>query len=202
MKISCIVGRCDSLRTGYGLAGYEQELQKQDMLGQDDCRESTELTGDLVWTHDNDLSPVGRLVRNINVGSVSGESNEVYYNIPPLGSYACRRDECCVWRYIAGDMKRLFRGPSSRCTTRRHPPRLPRCCRLVNTHGPIRRRGRLHRPGARGDDASFQHRPRRDREPDEDMVQEVRALWHHSGRPHPDGRHGCECRLSAASLRC
>ncbi|KAK0730980.1 peroxidase [Lasiosphaeris hirsuta] len=93
-----------------------ENLQKRDDLKSADCRESEELIGDLNWLPDYSLSPVGSLVKDVILGKVSGESHEIYYDVPPLRSYACAADTCCVWWYIVDEMERLFRGPGGRCT--------------------------------------------------------------------------------------
>ncbi|KAK4454539.1 ligninase h2 precursor [Podospora aff. communis PSN243] len=80
-----------------------------------DCKESVELIGDLEWLQDHELSNIGALVRNIILGYESGETDQIR-NAPPLHSYECQQDTCCVWWYIADEMERLFRGPSGRCT--------------------------------------------------------------------------------------
>ncbi|KAK5658919.1 hypothetical protein OQA88_1734 [Cercophora sp. LCS_1] len=97
------------------LSDIHKTLKREEQSSQD-CRESAELIGDLEYLEDYELSPVGARVRNIILGFESGESDEIYFNVPPLNSYACAQDTCCVWWYIVDEMERLFRGPSGRCT--------------------------------------------------------------------------------------
>jgi len=125
MKFTALATACAVLPTTFAWKGMENTLadilSKREGLAsaQADCRESTELIGDLEYLVDEQLTPVGARVRNILRGDESGESDEIYYHnmkVPPLRSYACAQDTCCVWYYIANDMEKLFRGPSGRCT--------------------------------------------------------------------------------------
>jgi catalase (peroxidase I) len=50
------------------------------------------------------------------LGLVEPESDEMYTTaIPKLKSKECAKDTCCVWTYIADDMKQRFTGKSGRC---------------------------------------------------------------------------------------
>lgn len=75
-----------------------------------------ELIGDIGHLSPVDLTPVGARVHNILIGVESAESDEIYYNVPPLNSVSCAQDTCCVWWYIVDEMVRLFSSPSGRCT--------------------------------------------------------------------------------------
>lgn len=78
--------------------------------------DSFELIGDLAHLSPVDLTPVGARVHSILTGVESAESNEIFYNVPPLNSASCAQDTCCVWWYIVDEMVRLFSSPSGRCT--------------------------------------------------------------------------------------
>lgn len=78
--------------------------------------DSNELIGDLLTLQDTELTPVGKNVKELLLGGGDPESNEMYTGLPTLKSAACKQDTCCVWKYIADDMAKLFRGPSGRCT--------------------------------------------------------------------------------------
>ncbi len=118
MRLSniAVTGLLPAAMAWRGMEDTLEEILKRDTLKEAGCGESTELIGDLTFVSDYDLSPVGHRVRNILLGLEPGESHEIYDYVPPLGSYACERDTCCVWWYIVDEMEKLFKGPSGRCT--------------------------------------------------------------------------------------
>ncbi|KAI0129148.1 ligninase H2 [Xylariales sp. AK1849] len=78
--------------------------------------DSNELLGDLLTTGDKDLTTVGNNIKELLLGGGNPESDETYPGVPALISAKCGQDTCCVWKYIADDMAKLFRGNSGRCT--------------------------------------------------------------------------------------
>jgi len=60
---------------------------------------------------------VGWAVWGILTGSAPGQSsNEWQGGLASISSTKCKADTCCVWRHIALDMEKMFRGSSGRCT--------------------------------------------------------------------------------------
>jgi hypothetical protein len=50
------------------------------------------------------------------VGNADAQSDEkLAAPVAPLGSDACKKDTCCVWKYVADEMLAKFKGPSYRC---------------------------------------------------------------------------------------
>ncbi|TDZ32211.1 Ligninase LG5 [Colletotrichum spinosum] len=78
--------------------------------------DSTELLGDLVYLKDRQLTNVGKDVKKLLQGKGNPESDERYSKVPDLTSDKCKKDTCCVWRYIADDMYQFMAGSSGRCT--------------------------------------------------------------------------------------
>ncbi|KAF4828000.1 Ligninase LG5 [Colletotrichum tropicale] len=79
--------------------------------------DSTELLGDLITLKDRDLTPVGKDVKKLLQGKGDPESNDRYIlPVPALNSDKCKKDTCCVWRYVADDMYQFMAGSSGRCT--------------------------------------------------------------------------------------
>ncbi|KAH8904989.1 peroxidase, partial [Coniochaeta sp. PMI_546] len=77
---------------------------------------SQELIGDLAMLPDNQLTPVGRSIKNIITGRESGQSTEHWRGpIPAKGSAACSAETCCIWTYIARDMASRYIGEAGRC---------------------------------------------------------------------------------------
>ncbi|KAK6210828.1 hypothetical protein LQW54_005876 [Pestalotiopsis sp. IQ-011] len=96
--------------------GMSKRLAKL-MERDSDAFDSNELIGDLLTLQDKDLSPVAKDVKNIILGSGTGESTVAYTGtVPTLKSAECGKDTCCVWKYVADDMAKLFKGSSGRCT--------------------------------------------------------------------------------------
>lgn len=77
---------------------------------------STQLLGDLRTLKDRQLTSSGRNIKRILQGRGDPESNERYRNVPRRDSAACKRDTCCIWKYISDELQDLFRGNSGRCT--------------------------------------------------------------------------------------
>lgn len=79
--------------------------------------DSTELLGDLITLKDRDLTPVGKDIKRLLQGKGDPESNDRYIlRVPALNSDQCKKDTCCVWRYVADDMYQFMAGSSGRCT--------------------------------------------------------------------------------------
>ena len=50
------------------------------------------------------------------IGNADAQSDERLSSpVAPLGSDACKKDTCCVWKYVADEMVAKFRGNSFRC---------------------------------------------------------------------------------------
>ncbi|GAB7345491.1 hypothetical protein MBLNU457_3813t2 [Dothideomycetes sp. NU457] len=60
---------------------------------------------------------VGKAIADILKGSGNPQSDKQWQGgISNPGNVKCRADKCCVWRHIALDMEKMFRGQSNRCT--------------------------------------------------------------------------------------
>lgn len=85
----------------------------------DDAEPPPELLGDLAGLDPNDMTDVGRLVKDILLGRAPAESDERWWeeecDVPGLGTDECRRDRCCVWWYIARQMEGAFRDGNGQC---------------------------------------------------------------------------------------
>ena len=81
--------------------------------------ETSELLADLKTLPDVELTPVGKLIKEIlllqNNTGPSQDLETVYKAPGPLESPECRADTCCVWKYVSGEMEVKFKGPTSRC---------------------------------------------------------------------------------------
>lgn len=79
--------------------------------------DSNELIGDLLTLQDSQLTPVAKDIKTVILGDGTGESDVTWTGaVPALKSAQCGQDTCCVWKYIADDMAKLFKGSSGRCT--------------------------------------------------------------------------------------
>lgn len=76
--------------------------------------DSDEMIGDLVSPGPS--TTVGISVSKIIVGDEDGFDDSLpATSFPLVTSKACRKDTCCVWHYIARDLKKKFTGGSNRC---------------------------------------------------------------------------------------
>ena len=77
---------------------------------------STELIGDLVDLAVSALSSDGDAIKGIlQGGSTAIAGTSTYPSTPALGSDACKKDTCCVWKYVVDEMKNSFQD-SNGCT--------------------------------------------------------------------------------------
>ncbi|KAK7421825.1 hypothetical protein QQZ08_009770 [Neonectria magnoliae] len=81
-----------------------------------DAFDSNQLLGDLRTLSPWQLTSSGRDIKSILQGGGNPQSRERYWAVARLGSSRCRRDTCCVWKYISDDLEALFRGDSGRCS--------------------------------------------------------------------------------------
>ncbi|GJN76684.1 hypothetical protein PLIIFM63780_000170 [Purpureocillium lilacinum] len=86
------------------------ELQKR----QSDL--SNSLIGDLETLADKDLTPTGRAVRDILTGKAEGfDLSSQAKKVPSKTSTECAKDKCCIWKYIADEMRDAMVGTAGRC---------------------------------------------------------------------------------------
>ncbi|KAF6832682.1 ligninase h2 precursor [Colletotrichum musicola] len=124
MHLTTVVAGTLALAAAPGALAYpgmgEQiaEIEARTFFNKNNNRgDSTELLGDLTYLKDRDLTPVGKDVKQILQGKGKPESDEKYKQpVPDLNSDKCRKDTCCVWRYVADDMYQFMAGSSGRCT--------------------------------------------------------------------------------------
>ncbi|KAF2102522.1 peroxidase [Rhizodiscina lignyota] len=100
------------------MAELEHKLAaRQDEVGDGDgtdVEDSDELIGDLVTV--GAVTDVAQQIQGVITGSIDGFSSEAYTTtVPAKKSAACAADTCCIWSYIAADMKKKFSGSSGRC---------------------------------------------------------------------------------------
>lgn len=76
---------------------------------------STALIGDLVSLSDSALTAVGDTIKGILEGSSATADTSSYKAPSTLGSDACKKDTCCVWKYVVDDMVKSFQD-SNGCT--------------------------------------------------------------------------------------
>ncbi|PFH61588.1 hypothetical protein XA68_16938 [Ophiocordyceps unilateralis] len=77
---------------------------------------STELIGDLATLQDGQLTQTGRDVKSILQGSASGlDATSTAGTVPAKGSPECVQDTCCIWTYIALDMRNAMVDPDGQC---------------------------------------------------------------------------------------
>jgi hypothetical protein len=83
----------------------------------DSGEDSFELIGDLVSP--GPTSAVGKSIANILLGQEDPESDDKYVLngllVPRLGTSACAKDTCCVWKWISDEMEAKFKGALGRC---------------------------------------------------------------------------------------
>jgi hypothetical protein len=65
------------------------------------------------------LTPVGVNITSVlkGDGSAEAKTDGGYTPTGPLGSAACKADTCCVWSYIAADLKTFFTETDKSCNT-------------------------------------------------------------------------------------
>lgn len=121
MRVSSLLATSLALGQGLAYPGMGKQISdiddivaRQEDDGADEF-DSNELIGDLIGMSDTDLTPVGKTIKDIIVGSGNPQSDERYTSVPALKSAACQADTCCIWKYIADDMVKLFKGSSGRC---------------------------------------------------------------------------------------
>jgi hypothetical protein len=83
----------------------------------DGVEDSDEMIGDLVSP--GPTTPVGQSIANILIGTEDPYSDDRYVLggllVPRLGTSLCARDPCCVWKWIADEMKLKFKGHLGQC---------------------------------------------------------------------------------------
>jgi len=99
-----------------GMANVVSEIKERAAAAADtDDLDSNELIGDLCTLPDKSLTSVGKDIKDLLLGDGRPQGWDTYSNVPALGTQACAKDTCCVWKYIADDMAAAFRGSGGRC---------------------------------------------------------------------------------------
>jgi len=76
--------------------------------------DSFEMIGDLATK--GATTAVGKTVKSILDGTVDPYSDEPFFDILwPKSSWLCAQNTCCIWKYVALDMEKKFKGSSGRC---------------------------------------------------------------------------------------
>lgn len=75
--------------------------------------DSNELIGDLLTV--GATTAVGKQVQGVILGQITPTTDDTYTAPGAKGSKACKADTCCIWSYIANDMRKKFRGGGGRC---------------------------------------------------------------------------------------
>ncbi|KLU85119.1 ligninase H2 [Magnaporthiopsis poae ATCC 64411] len=151
----------------------------------DEQLDSNELIGDLSTLEESKLSPVGKQIKSLITGSGNPESDETYprgpwgaINLPNKGSAACAKDTCCIWKYVADDMVKAFRGSGARDDVYDRP-RAPQPAAARDRHG------RLPDRAVREQD----HQAARPDGPDRRPHHQPAALRRPFARRRPAGQH-------------
>lgn len=114
MKSTVVLVALFGYTLGYpGMGALMAELRKRQF------QPSTEMIGDLITLPDSALSTVGRQVKNILLSTGNPIDTTNFYTAPPGGrdAAACRADRCCIWKYIADDMRAaMFDSGTRTCT--------------------------------------------------------------------------------------
>ncbi|OLN85654.1 Ligninase LG5-like protein 2 [Colletotrichum chlorophyti] len=120
MRLTSLIATSVGLASVPGALAYpgmgEQVADIAARAKADDRGDSTELLGDLVYLKDRELTSVGKDIKRILQGKGNPESDDRYFSVPALNSDKCKKDTCCVWRYVADDMYQFMSGKSGRCT--------------------------------------------------------------------------------------
>jgi hypothetical protein len=104
-----------------GMKGVIQEIKKRADVGtggdtgpdNGDGDQPPIIFGDL---QNGVTSAVGQSIYNILMRTESATSLDNSYTVPGrFGTAACAKDTCCVWYWIAQDLKAAFTGPTGRC---------------------------------------------------------------------------------------
>ncbi|PVH83780.1 class II peroxidase [Cadophora sp. DSE1049] len=99
-----------------GMSSTLSQLNNRLHTRQDSPEDSLELIGDLVPEKGGPQTAVGWAVWGILTGSISGEGfTEWKGSLPGKKTAQCKADTCCIWRHIALDMEKRFKGRSGRC---------------------------------------------------------------------------------------
>jgi manganese peroxidase len=77
--------------------------------------DSKEIIGDLVELPDSKLTPTGKAIKSLLLGDDNPEDVTSTYVAPPTDSEACKNDPCCIWKYIAEEMRKAMVGTAGRC---------------------------------------------------------------------------------------
>lgn len=77
---------------------------------------STDLIGDIATLASSSLTVVGDTIKGILGGQSSAIADtSTYPSTPALGSDACKKDTCCLWKYVVDEMTSSFQD-SNGCT--------------------------------------------------------------------------------------
>lgn len=112
-----------SLSVGIGSACPGQDAAMRDLNSKlakrasPDAEDSNELIGDLIK---GATTSIGKQIKEIIVGDGDPESDEywsplLFNALYAKGGTLCSRDACCIWKWLALDMEKKFKGSSGRC---------------------------------------------------------------------------------------
>lgn len=75
-----------------------------------------EMIGDLEHISECSLTPAGATVKHILLGDISPQDISTSYpSVPPKDSAECAAQTCCIWKYIADELKDAMVGTAGRC---------------------------------------------------------------------------------------
>jgi hypothetical protein len=97
--------------------GMGQQLEG--LMSLKERQATPELLGDLLTLSDAELTPTGAAIKGMLLGTVPTQDTTTFYSPaqpPQLGSKACDLDKCCVWKWIADEMRNNMVGTAGRCT--------------------------------------------------------------------------------------
>ncbi|KAK4450391.1 heme peroxidase [Podospora aff. communis PSN243] len=100
-----------------GMGGAMEEIKNMVMKRQ--FQPSTAMLGDLITLPNSALSTTGAAIKAILQGTGNPIDTTTFYTAPAGGrdAQACRQDRCCIWKYIANDMRAaFFNAGTNECT--------------------------------------------------------------------------------------
>jgi hypothetical protein len=102
MKFSIIAGGLVGTAAAFpSMTELKAAVSKRQFSG------STELLGDLATLKDSELTTAGKDIKAILLGRGDGQST-ADYKAPAYDSAECKKDECCVWHYVAEELYGLM----------------------------------------------------------------------------------------------
>jgi hypothetical protein len=90
--------------------GMGKAMEEIKQIARRQFQPSTEMLGELKTLTDGQLSTTGKAIKAILLGTGNPIDTTTFYTAPAGGkdAAACKADRCCVWKYIANDMRAVM----------------------------------------------------------------------------------------------